>query len=97
MAPTAAAVMPSVSLRSEVLDVQEGRTIYDAAALRELDDGAAFSLTAAAALPSTSAPDASAGSWTGGITLAPVAADSFSLSKATWPRWSDVFAALQWR
>lgn len=98
MAPTAAAVMQTLSVEREVEAVREGRTVYDEQALRSLsDDGSSFQLAIAAALPSAaSAAEAARGDWTGGIALAPLARDSFSLSgQLAWPRWRDIISAFR--
>ena len=37
------------------------------------------------------------GGWTGGIALAPLPRDSFSLADVPWPRWQDIVAVFRFR
>lgn len=93
MAPTAAAVLQPLCVEAELADVAEGRTQYDEEALRSLSDGgASFQLSLAAALPGKPTDPAD---WTGGIALAPLPRDSFSLGAVAWPRWRDILAAFR--
>ncbi|KAG8458265.1 hypothetical protein KFE25_001557 [Diacronema lutheri] len=98
MAPTAAAVLQIVDVQRELADVREGRTVFDEAALRDLDDGSSFQLTLAASLPRAAPSGAETpGDWTGGIALAPLPRDSFSLADVPWPRWQDIVAVFRFR
>jgi hypothetical protein len=92
IAPTAAAVMQTISVQRELEDVREGRTVFDERALRELgdDDGTVVRLTAAASLPHGAEYVPPPGDWASGIALAPLDKGAFSLSKEALPAWRDV-------